>query len=300
MKPVSAKKVSPKTANALRELSFLDRFRITNNGRRKQVFANLVAGLTERKPVQRDRFRAIATMAADRVLSRSAQSKRIGLFARRNPAKALRTLSESGVLENVSLLFESGARMRASWRQLLDWDILMDLPPEFAPKKEDCYRVMVSPNRGEWALQGIEPVLDALGKRSLGRDVTDNLLGSIGYFGLSIQPAKDARGKARPAAIIWTYQMRGIPSLPNFFQRRYKKWDLELLAHLEAVLKKAGVRVIAVQDGSIYRHNQKLREFYQNLGTRLGPIGFKKGELRLENRFEKGRLQPAVFFLKRI
>ncbi len=249
--------VSPKIAHALSELPLAQQQRIRSDGHSKQLFRNLVLRLAGREPLPKEVFQQVAREAANRALGLDVRQRNATIFRRAYAHffpynTGIRFLSRHPIHDQ-PLLFSSGARMQVDW---IVGASLLDAPLLYI-KKANGIRVIVKPTVGN-SLQS-QQVTNALMKIADGRDHVREVVGSIGYFGIGFHNAQDRQTKKHlPTAIIWTWQQRGIPELPNKFRKLYKNWDFELLRHVEATLKRMGMKRVGIPRGLRGASREKL------------------------------------------
>lgn len=233
------------------------------SNRRRQVFRNLLAAGSGGMPLETGKFRKLVSEASKRVLERPAKKAIPGYLMGERPQSNLRRVLQSGA--EYPLLFESGARMEARWIQ--GEQPLIDAPT--ATKTElQPFRVAVFPGESEAGIRGFGLVKELLFPLNLDRDALKDLRRSVGYFGLAVHPVRGLGMVKKSAGVIWTWQQRGIPLLENFFQRRYRNWDFELLYHVEQTLRKAGIGFIAVSQSALTNEKQRKTPINKKLEKR--------------------------------
>ena len=136
------------------------------------------------------------------------------------------------------LFLKSGAQVNVVWHEAEEL---------FDSADHDHYdpsvRVCIKPSAGEienWSAAEKKALLDFRGSR----DFSEQVAGSVGYFGIGFPPV--VRGRQNKTmgkmAVVWTWQMRALPALSRSTQNRFRQWDFQLLNSIERRLKTGGVR----------------------------------------------------------
>jgi len=234
---------------------------VSNKQNAKQTFRNIIARLSNGRPVEEQKLKAIAKAAATRALP--SKKKRL-------KEKELVVIIAEGLTDGFAFRFMQNKRSRRK-RLLFKNGVLADLVMVHGMQLAG-YGMHGCAIRAKIVPTKIPPQLrEQLRWKREGSDFSKDVLGSIGHIGFTINREETNK---KPVMMIHNVQQRFLSEMPKSLQAQLQNWKMEAIRALEEECKHQQIdKILVVSRKSHYE--KTIGEEYASLEEKLKKQGFK-------------------------